>query len=564
MNLFVDFLLFNALAHYIRFCNHLAALIARHLTHSRFHDFLSRIFASITDGVFACSLFTKRHSITLLAQGFTTLSLYPTLNIRQSTTTMPALSLSMMSTIKVAVFALAFSHHVSAHTWVEQMSVIGLNGSLIGDYGYPRGYVARTDAGFTGYSNKWQLPSPDTDAGRTRITDSMMVCHPSQRTATYSSQYPQLSVAPGSYVAMKYLENGHVTQPFIPAGKPKGSGTVFIFGTYEPSASETLVNVLSWTKDGKGGNGKGWLMAAQNYDDLVCRQLNQAPISINRQMSDGNHPPSQPTVQLERWCEADLLIPANAPIGATLTTYFVWDWNTGMQTEGAMCGKDEYYTTCSDFKVLDGGDDLTKLAAVPAVHTLVQQDPNTIAVSDYLSRTADNPTPTIITEQSCNYTSATSSPIPASLTEHTTLPAGYSTSISRPPMPKYRVGGSPAAGIAQPTQPQQPAQSAQATQSAQPTQPAQATQSAQSAIPTSEAASTSAVAPTTGAQGQADAAPTMTVTVSPSYKYSTITITKSDPALVTAVVNSDGIIGTIGKRDAHVRAHGRLRHNVRP
>jgi hypothetical protein len=463
---------------------------------------------------------------------------------------MPALSLSMMSTVKVVMFALAFSHVVSAHTWVEQMQVIGTNGSYVGDMGYARGFIPRTSPSFNGYSNKWQLPSPDTDTGRTRITDSMMVCHPSQRTATYSSQYPQLSVAPGSYVAMKYLENGHVTQPFIPAGKPKGSGTVFIFGTYEPSASETLVNVLSWTQDGKGGNGKGWLMAAQNFADSRCHQISQSMLSVQRQMSDGNHPPGQPTVQLEQWCEADLLIPANAPIGATLTTYFVWDWGTGMQTEGAMCGKDEYYTTCSDFKVVDGGDDLAKLAAVPAVHTLVQQDPQTNAVSDYLSRTADNPTPTIITEQSCSYTSATSTSIPASLTDHTTLPAGFSTSIARPPMPKYRVGG-PAADSAQPIPSAQPTQSANSTEPSQPT------------VPTSQAASTTAVAPTTGAQGQADAGPTVTVTASPSYGFKTITITKSDPAPATAVVSSDGIVSTIGKREAHVRAHGRVRHNLR-
>lgn len=466
-------------------------------------------------------------------------------------------SSSMMTILKVAICGLALSQSVSAHTWVEQMQVIGTNGSYIGDYGYPRGYVARTDPGFTGFSNKWQLPSPDTDTGRTRITDTMLLCHPSQRTATYSSEYPQLSVAPGSYVALKYLENGHVTQPFIPAGKPAGSGTVFIFGTYEPSATETLVDVLSWTKDGKGGNGKGWLMAAQNYDDGRCHQLNQAPISINRQMTNGNHPPGQPTVQLEQVCEADLLIPSDSKIGQTLTTYFVWDWSTGMQTEGAMCGKDEYYTTCSDFKIVDGGDNLSKLVAVPAVHSLVQQDPQTNAVSDYLSRTADSPTPTIITTQDCSFTSATSSPIPASLTEHTTLPAGFSTSIARPPMPKYRVGGSPAGGSAQPTQPEQPTQSTQPAQSAQPTQPAQTT------VPTSEATRTTAVSSSADGQGQANATPTVTVTASPSIQFITITIPASDTAPATAVVSSDGIIGTIGKRDAYVRAHGRLRHNVR-
>jgi hypothetical protein len=400
-----------------------------------------------------------------------------------------------------------FMQTANAHSWIEQHQVIGPDGAYIGDYGYSRGYVARTDPSFTGYSDKWQLPSPDTDISRTRINDSMLLCHPSQRTATYSSQYPQLSVAPGSYVAMKYLENGHVSQPFIPAGKPAGSGTVFIFGTYEPSELETLVDVLSWTADGKGGNGKGWLMSAQNYDDGRCHQLNQAPISINRQMSDGNHIPGQPTSQLEQWCESDVLIPADAPIGSTLTTYWVWDWGTGMQTEGAMCGKDEYYTTCSDYKVVDDGEDLAKLAAVSKVHTLLQQDPQTNAVSDYLSRTAINPKPTIITEQSCSFTSATSTSIPASLTDETTLPAGFSTSISRPPMPKYRVGGSPVDA---------PAPSAQPTHSVQSTEPA-------------------CGSPSACAEDQADAAPTVTVTASQSYEFKTFTITGVDPSITPTV-----------------------------
>jgi hypothetical protein len=450
------------------------------------------------------------------------------------------MQLSMTNFLVGALAVAALLQPANAHTWIEQMQVIGTNGSYIGDYGYPRGYVARTDPAFTGFSDKWQLPSPDTNSDRTRITDQMLVCHTSQRSPTsYTSQYPQLSVAPGAFVAMKYLENGHVTQPYIPAGKAAGSGTVFVFGTYEPSATETLVNVLSWTADGKGGNGKGWLMSSQNYDDGRCHQLNQAPISINRQMSDGNHVPGQPTSQVEQWCESDVLVPANAPVGKTLTTYWVWDWSTDMQTEGAMCGKGEIYTSCSDWQIVDGGgDDLAKIATAPKVHTLLQQDPQTNAVSNYLSRTAINPTPTIITTESCSFTSATVSPIPASLTEKTSLPAGFSTSIARPPMPKYRVGGSPANGPVQPAQPTQPA--------------------------SSEATSATAVAQTSSAQGKADAtptvtvavtaplgAPTVTVTVAQSYQFTTITIPASS-ASPAAVV----------KRDAQMSAHGRLRHNV--
>ena len=450
------------------------------------------------------------------------------------------------------------SSTVAAHTWIEQMQVIGTNGSYVGDYGYPRGYVARTDAGFNGFSNKWQLPSPDTDTSRTRITDKMLACHPNQRTPNYSQQYPKLSVAPGAYVAMKYLENGHVTQPFIPAGKPEGSGTVWIYGTYEPNYAETLVNVLSWTADGKGGNGKGFLMTAQDYDDGRCYQINQSPTSVNRQMTDGNHAPGQPTSQLEQWCESNVLVPSNSQVGKTLTVYWVWGWATGMQTEGAMCGKDEYYTTCSDFDIVNGGDELSKIIAAPKVHTIGQQDPQTIAVSNYQSRTAHAPTPTIITTQECTFTSATTSSVPASLSEKTTLPAGFSTSIARPPMPKYRLGGKPAA--ANSTQPASTGTSSTAPLYSNTTISATASATASSAVTTASPSSQQQPSATSP-----DAAPEATVTSSstttagPTIIYKTITIPASSPLAApsssnpnapaaSVVANGSGVVGLSGKR----------------
>jgi hypothetical protein len=464
---------------------------------------------------------------------------------------------NMLSTKSLLCLGL-LSSTVAAHTWIEQMQVIGTNGSYVGDYGYPRGYVSRTDSGFDGFSNKWQLPSPDTDTSRTRITDKMMACHPNQRTPNYSQQYPKLSVAPGAYVAMKYLENGHVTQPYIPAGKPEGSGTVWIYGTYEPNDAETLVNVLSWTADGKGGNGKGFLMTAQDYDDGRCYQINQSPTSVNRQMTDGNHAPGQPTSQLEQWCESNLLVPSNSQVGKTLTVYWVWGWATGMQTEGAMCGKDEYYTTCSDFDIVNGGDELSKIIAAPKVHTIGQQDPQTIAVSNYQSRTAHAPTPTIITKQECTFTSATISSPPASLTEKTSLPADFSTSIARPPMPKYRLGGKPAS---------QPASS-----EASSTAPLYSNTTASATAPATASSAVATTLPSAQQQQQPsasspDAAPEVTVTASstttagPTIVYKTITIPASSPLAApssssnstapaaSVVVNqNNGVVGLSGKR----------------
>lgn len=321
---------------------------------------------------------------------------------------------------------LLFIPQVLAHSWIEQLQLISSNGTYSGDAGYARGYMARTDPGFNGYSDKWQLPSPDIELGRTRINSTDLLCHPSQRTANYSSKYPKLEVSPDTYVALRYLENGHVTQPWIPAGKPAGSGTVFVYGTYSPSATEKIVDVLSWTTDGKGGNGQGFLMTAQNFDDGRCHQPNSAPISIERQMADTDGVPGQ-----ESWCETDLHIPADSKAGSTLTIYWIWSWQTSLMTEGAVCGKDEYYTTCADVDIVGNTITAQSLFDAAGVHRLSQQDPQHSAVSDYKSRTAIMTTPNLITTEGCSITSVTSSAPPASLTQMTTLPARFWETFSR-------------------------------------------------------------------------------------------------------------------------------------
>jgi hypothetical protein len=56
----------------------------------------------------------------------------------------------MKFTLTAAVVA-AVLGQASAHTWVEEMQVIdSTSGNYTGDYGFTRGYVARTDPGFDG------------------------------------------------------------------------------------------------------------------------------------------------------------------------------------------------------------------------------------------------------------------------------------------------------------------------------------------------------------------------------------------------------------------------------
>src|ERR1700747_3242322 len=114
------------------------------------------------------------------------------------------------------------------HSWNEQLTNIE-DGVFTGDNGYPRGYISRTDPGFSQDIMTYRLPPLVT--GRTRVNGSDLLCAPTQRTANQTANFPRLQVSPGTYVAMKYLENGHVTLPQIQAGKARGAGTVFVFGT---------------------------------------------------------------------------------------------------------------------------------------------------------------------------------------------------------------------------------------------------------------------------------------------------------------------------------------------
>jgi len=490
--------------------------------------------------------------------------------------------LRLSDSILVIAGLASLAPSASAHTWIEQMQVIGTNGSYIGDYGYPRGYVARTDKGYNGDSDKWQLPNPETQVNLTRINDEMLMCHTTQRTANYSSEYPKLQVAPGSYVAMKYLENGHVTQPWLPEGKPDETGTVWVYGTYHPSATEKFTDVLAWTTDGKGGNGKGWMMTAQSFDDGRCYQINNNMLSVDRRINHGDHVKDQPTSQIEQWCETDLKVPTDAKIGSTLTTYWVWSWDTAPFTNGTACGKDEYYTTCSDFDVVDGGDDLAKLASVPLQHTLLQQDPQSTAVSNYQSRTALTPMPVIVPQTACAVADRqiTHSSWPASITQQTSMPTTMPTTfVTYPAMRTYNLQDAQKA--AAPTLQQSAASSSSTSASAQSSATATPSTSTSSSTPAAIASSGSfspsssyslSGSSSSSSLSSCTALPGSTVTVTStatttSIQFSTIIITAtpseatpaaSTPAAPTnVVVSKNCTVMELGRR-SHPRAVSRL------
>ncbi|KAF2863961.1 hypothetical protein K470DRAFT_292244 [Piedraia hortae CBS 480.64] len=121
----------------------------------------------------------------------------------------------MFSNVKALAFVsglLRLAGPAFGYSLIDEFQVIGSNGSYIGDRSFSRGYVARIDPSFNGFSVNYQVPAGES--GRIQIYSSDLLCHPSQHASNYTNpSYPMLQAQSGSCVAMKHLENGHVTMP---------------------------------------------------------------------------------------------------------------------------------------------------------------------------------------------------------------------------------------------------------------------------------------------------------------------------------------------------------------
>jgi hypothetical protein len=297
----------------------------------------------------------------------------------------------MPSILKALVAAMAVSPMVAGHTWIEQLRNVNNKGEYVGEYGYPRGMKSKTDPGYNGDAMNWELPAQQK---KVFIDETTPLCHTAQTKQVQSSQkYPRLQAVPGGFVAMRYMENGHVTlvDPATGLGKPENGGTVFVYGTTQPIEDEKLVNVLHWTKDGKGGDKRGVLLATNDFDDGRCYEVNNTPTSQERRVSDPNFAMGQAADgpgNYPLFCETNVQLPKTAAVGKPYTFYWVWQWNTAPGVDpGLPTGKDQYYTTCIDVDVTSANKALTaeakhKYALGP------QQDAMSVAVSDFASRTA--------------------------------------------------------------------------------------------------------------------------------------------------------------------------------
>ncbi|KAH8723789.1 hypothetical protein GQ44DRAFT_709598 [Phaeosphaeriaceae sp. PMI808] len=238
----------------------------------------------------------------------------------------------------------------------------------------------------------WEIPVYQK-AGAVFIDETTTLCHKAQTKQKQSQdKYPRLKAHPGGFVAMRYMENGHVTKPENQKGKPKKGGTIFVYGTTEPKEDEKIVNVLQWSQDGKGGDGRGALLAMNDFDDGRCYENNATPEHQQRGKAAPNYAMGQVTDGPGTYplmCETNVQLPKTAAEGKPYTLYWVWQWNTapGGVDPGYPKGKDEYYSTCIDVDVASAqvamaASGKNKYALGP------QQDAMSVAVDDWASRTA--------------------------------------------------------------------------------------------------------------------------------------------------------------------------------
>jgi hypothetical protein len=254
-------------------------------------------------------------------------------------------------TVVVPLTIIIFTSLVNAHSWVEELTVVSPNGTFTGAKGYPRGNVFRVPS-FNDKMMQWQLPANNGD----EMLPNMTMCRPSQQGSNNTADSPRLQAAPGDVVAMRYQENGHVTQPWIKSGKPVHSGTVYVYGTENPREDDTFLAIHKvWNLDGTGGDGRGKLLSTQYFDDGQCYQVDDvSPISVDRQKEFPRKPGAGSVEGANLWCQTDIAVPKDVTSKSTYTLYWVWDWPT-LKTDNTTY-MPEVYTTCIDLNIIDSQD----------------------------------------------------------------------------------------------------------------------------------------------------------------------------------------------------------------
>lgn len=212
---------------------------------------------------------------------------------------------------KAILALIILSAHVSAHTWLESLRLIGADGAFTGTPGFPRGFVSRQDASYSDDALTYRITAKDA---------ATPLCHPSQQLANgyINPQFPRLKASAGSFVALTYQENGHVSAPQVPEGRPYRSGNVYVYASTSLRDEDFSGVHGNWTSDGSLESGR--LLSSHFYDDGHCFQ-NQGsggtPINVERKaLAKLDSLDCQTDIQLPETIDSDKLM-----------LYWLWDWS---------------------------------------------------------------------------------------------------------------------------------------------------------------------------------------------------------------------------------------------
>ncbi|CZR55251.1 uncharacterized protein PAC_05138 [Phialocephala subalpina] len=278
----------------------------------------------------------------------------------------------MMSFYYLFTFLVLSTSLVEAHTWLENIMLIGANGSFVGNPGYPRGYGPRIAGVDPNAQNVYELPSTPPN-----FLPTDLMCKATQTIGTYTAGYGPLTAAPQDHIALRYLENGHVTQPLTVRGA--GNGTVFVYGTKTPANTDTYLGIHRvWNADGTGGDKRGKLIATRSYDDGRCFQVDDSfPLSKARQAAV-NWPNGA-----DLPCQTDVQIPTDAGTTGTYTMYWVWEWPLLDAATGAV-KTNQSYTSCLDI-TMTSKSTIGSVAKVAANQQLTGLNAALVGIPDQLS-----------------------------------------------------------------------------------------------------------------------------------------------------------------------------------
>ncbi|KAK4193443.1 hypothetical protein QBC35DRAFT_106444 [Podospora australis] len=272
---------------------------------------------------------------------------------------------------RLAATVLALSGTAVAHSWPEETYRIAPNGTILADAnhtGYDRAHIPRGDP------RQQDFLIPPNGREKVILPTDKIVRESQYKLdgSSYSEKFPKLKVAPGDFVAIRYLENGHVTAPDkANPFKPLNRGTIYLYGTKENDLTNVnLVDVLhTWTADGKGGNGKGKLLATRNYDDGQCHE--PAPASGDPE-GIGAFRKQFISKAESLACQTDLQLPTDLKPGDVYTVLWIWDWPdmsepgvpvppatffSNNTSKGPFVKMPEIYTGVLDYDVVDPCDD---------------------------------------------------------------------------------------------------------------------------------------------------------------------------------------------------------------